>query len=108
MQRFFSKEFPMRRWYFGSAAVVCLPLALAFGPMLWSGDKTPVAAPATKLTRSRIDKVTVYPNSALVTREVEVPDGAGLVELTITPMPDQIVPNTMYSESGEGLRVLTT
>jgi hypothetical protein len=63
---------------------------------------------APKIARSKIDKVTVYPNSALVTREVDVPDGTGLVELTITPMPDQIVPSTMYSEGGDGLRILTT
>ena len=100
----------MRRWYLGSAAILCLPLAAAFGPMLWSGDKTELAAaPAvSQLGKSRIDKVVVYPNSALVTREVEVPDGAGLIELTVTPMPDRIVPSTMYSEAGENLRVLTT
>jgi uncharacterized protein (TIGR02231 family) len=64
--------------------------------------------PASRLAKSRIDKVTVYPNNALVTREVEVPAGNGLIELTIAPMPDQIVPSTMYSEGSEGLRVLTT
>ena len=61
-----------------------------------------------KIASSRIDKVTVYPNSALVTREVEVPAGDGLVELTVSPMPHQIVPATMYSEGAEGLRILTT
>src|SRR5207248_8185078 len=66
-------------------------------------------APAgSKIAKSSIDKVTVYPNSALVTREVEVPDGAGLIELTVTPMPEQIVASTMYSEGSDGLRVLTT
>jgi hypothetical protein len=100
----------MRRWYLGSAAILCLPFVAGFGPLLWSGDKAQEAAnpEAPKIARSRIDKVTVYPNSALVTREVDVPDGAGLVELTVTPMPDQIVPSTMYSEAGDGLRVLTT
>jgi hypothetical protein len=102
----------MRRWLLGSAVILGLPLVAAFGPVLWSGGKT--AAPeagnaaAPKIARSRIDKITVYPNSALVTREVEVPDGAGLIELTVTPMPDQIVPSTMYSEGSDGLRVLTT
>jgi hypothetical protein len=100
----------MRRRFFGSAAAVCVPLVAAFAPVLWSGALAEEAeAPAApKIARSRIDKVTVYPNSALVTREVEVPDGAGLIELTIAPMPDQIVPSTMYSEAGDGLRVLTT
>src|SRR5262249_41867641 len=52
--------------------------------------------------------VRVYPKNGLGTREVDVPDGTGLVELTVTPMPDQIVPSTMYSEGSDGLRVLTT
>jgi hypothetical protein len=99
----------MCRWFLRSTLVLYAFLAI-FGSLLWSGDaaKDAPAAPAVKLAKSRIDKVTVYPNNALVTREVEVPDGAGLIELTITPMPDQIVPSTMYSESGNGLRVLTT
>src|SRR5262249_11532532 len=102
----------MRRWYLGSAAILCLPVVSAFAPVLWSDDKAPAAAEparpsAPQMARSRIDKVTVYPNSALVTREIEVPAGTGLVELTVTPMPDRIVPSTMYSEGGGGLRVLT-
>ncbi len=100
----------MRRWYLGSAVILCLPLVAALGPVLWSGGKAQEATnpSAPKIAKSRIDKVTVYPNNALVTREVEVPAGNGLVELTVTPMPDQIVPSTMYSEAGDGLRVLTT
>jgi hypothetical protein len=103
----------MRRRLFGSAAMLCVPFVAGSAFMLWSGaaaqEGAAEAAPAApKIARSKIDKVTVYPNSALVTREVEVPDGAGLIELTITPMPDQIVPSTMYSEAGGGLRVLTT
>jgi hypothetical protein len=81
--------------------------------MIWSSGLAQEAQqadkqPAPKIAKSKIDKVTVYPQNALVTREVEVPDGSGLIELTITPMPDQIVPSTMYSEAGNGLRVLTT
>jgi hypothetical protein len=94
------------RWRFlGVAALLGMPLAAA--PLLWSQGAAPDAS-APKIARSRIDKVTVYPNTALVTREVDVPDGPGLIELTIAPMPDQIVPSTMYSEAGDGLRVLTT
>lgn len=105
----------MRRLLLGLAVVLALPL-MAFGPMLWSGGEKankaapqPVSAPAApKIATSRIDKVTVYPNSALVSREVVVPDGTGLIELTVSPMPDRIVPSTLYSEAGDGLRVLTT
>jgi hypothetical protein len=63
---------------------------------------------ATKQAKSRIDKVTVYPNNALVTREVEVPEGGGLIELVVNPMPEQMINGSMYSEGSEGLRVLTT
>ena len=104
----------MRRWYLCAAATVALGLVTAFGSILWSQNARTEAAKeaenaaASKIATSKIAKVTVYPNSALVTREVDVPDGAGLIELVVTPMPDQIVPSTMYSEGGDGIRVLTT
>src|SRR5436305_1310813 len=102
----------MRRWYIGSVAVVSLSMIVALGSALLSsgnaqGQQADKQA-ASKIAKSRIDKVTVYPNSALITREVEVPAGNGLVELVVTPMPEQIVPSTMYSEGGDGLRILTT
>jgi hypothetical protein len=103
----------MRRWYIGSATMLSLTLVAVFSFMILSNSKAQDAPQAdkqaaAKIAKSKIDKVTVYPNNALVTREVEVPDGAGLIELVISPMPDQIVPSTMYSEGGSGLRVLTT
>src|SRR5262249_45630164 len=52
--------------------------------------------------------VTVYPNSALVTREVDVPEGAGNIELVVTPLPPQTVDSSLYSEGTDGIRVLTT
>src|SRR5689334_12231416 len=42
-----------------------------------------------KVGTSRVTHVTVYPNSALVTREVEVPEGAGAFEVVVTPLPEQ-------------------
>ncbi len=104
----------MRRWYFSSAAIVSFALVAAVGFLARSHSQaqeaTSVAAapPAAKIATSRIDKVTVYPHNALVTREVEVPAGDGLIELTVVGMPDQIVPSTMYSEAWPGLHVLTT
>src|SRR5260221_14508679 len=100
----------MRRWYFVSAAILCFALLATFGPRLLSGGKAeePNTPAAAKIAKSRIDRVTVYPNSALVTREVDVPAGAGLIELVVAPMPTQIVPSTMYSEGAAGIRVLTT
>src|ERR1700694_4004855 len=100
----------MHRWYFVSAAILCFAMMARFGPRLLSGGKVeePNSPAAAKIAKSKIDRVTVYPNSALVTREVDVPDGAGLIELVVAPMPEQIVPSTMYSEGADGIRVLTT
>jgi hypothetical protein len=105
----FSKEFPMRRWYFGFAAIFALGLVAAFGPGLLPADGPkggPAAAP--KIASSKIAKVTVYFSGALVTREVDVPEGRGLVELVVSPMPEQIDANSVYTEGAEGIRVLTT
>ncbi len=104
----------MNRWYVSASAVLSLGLLAALGPALLSqgnpqdNAKPPDNPQASRIAKSKIAKVTVYPNSALVTREVEVPDGDGLVEMVVTPMPEQIVPSTMYSEGAEGIRVLTT
>src|SRR5438876_12005873 len=67
----------------------------------------PAPAPL-KSAASRIVGVTVYPNSALVTREVDVPEGAGNIELVVTPLPPQTVDSSLYSEGTDGIRVLTT
>src|SRR5436305_8042962 len=107
---FNSRSFAMRHWYFNFAAVLGVLALAALGGKLLSGDKAADvnAPPDAKIAKSRIDKVVVYPNSALVTREVDVPEGNGLTELVVAPMPEQIVPSTMYSEAGDGIRVLTT
>jgi hypothetical protein len=79
---------------------------------LWARSQDPPAAPgaeaAPKAAASRITHVTVYPNSALVTREVVVPTGTGSLELVVTPLPQHTVNSSLYSEGGDGIRVLTT
>jgi uncharacterized protein (TIGR02231 family) len=73
------------------------------------GDKVAVPVePAVKIAPSKVVAVTVYPNSALVTREVEVPAGAGNVEVTVSPLPPTTINGSLYTESAEGIRVLTT
>jgi hypothetical protein len=67
----------------------------------------PLDAPP-KLAPNRIVAVTVYPNSALVTREVDVPEGVGSFELVVSPLPTQTVNSSLYTEGTEGLRILTT
>jgi uncharacterized protein (TIGR02231 family) len=69
----------------------------------------PASSPAgQKLAVSRVVAVTVYSNSALVTREVEVPEGAGLQELTVTPLPPTTINGSLHGEGADGIRVMAT
>src|SRR5438045_3282654 len=61
-----------------------------------------------KVAASRLAHVTVYHGNALVTREVDVPPGAGLTELVVTALPPQTVNSSLYAEGTDGIRVLTT
>jgi uncharacterized protein (TIGR02231 family) len=63
---------------------------------------------APRIAASKITHVTIYPDSALVTREVEVPAGNGLHELVVNPLPEATISNSLYTESSESIRVLTT
>lgn len=94
----------------GGAVLACLLTSLKAQTDEPPGGP-PAAAPAEpppKAAPSRIVNVTVYPNSALVTREVEVPAGGGTAELVVTPLPQHTVTNSLYSEGSDGIRVLTT
>lgn len=66
------------------------------------------ATAPTKETTSKITHVTVYPGNALITREVVVPEGTGLMELLVNPLPPQVVDGSLYSEGNDGIRILTT
>ena len=72
------------------------------------GKEAQPGQPDVAVTPSRVAAVTVYPMTALVSREVEVPAGKGLVELTISPLPPSIIQSSLYSEGSDGVRVLTT
>ena len=61
-----------------------------------------------RASASRVSAVTVYQGSALVTRDVQVPVGNGIVELVVTPLPAQTIANSLYSEGSDGIRVLST
>ncbi len=56
-------------------------------------------------TRGAVDSVTVYRGQALVTRLVDVPGPAGLKELVITELPDEVLQGSIYAESAEGVEV---
>src|SRR5262249_22737071 len=95
----------MRSWLFLSALI----LPLGAGSAVWfarAEPTTPAAAPKT--AGSRISHVTVYQNTALVTREVDVPEGTGSMELVVATLPPQPVNSSLSSEGSAGIRVLTT
>src|SRR5262245_30668003 len=94
----------------GSLALGLGCLTMAFSARQDTGG-TPVAgkdADAPRIAASKISHVTIYPDSALVTREVEVPAGNGLHELVVNPLPEATISNSLYTESIDGIRVLTT
>lgn len=56
-------------------------------------------------TRGKIDAVTVYRGQALVTRIVDVAGPAGLNEIVVTELPQNVVPGSLFAESGEAMQV---
>src|SRR4051794_15664649 len=57
---------------------------------------------------SKVAAVTVYQDSALVTREVQTPASAGQMELVVSPLPPETIDSSLYSEGSDGIRILTT
>jgi hypothetical protein len=102
-------EHVMRKWLVLTVAVSVLSAATSvFFARAEPKEKAGTATAAPKTATSRIIQVTVYQNNALVTREVDVPEGEGSFELVVTPLPPQTVNNSLYSEGADGIRVLTT
>src|SRR5580658_7168113 len=60
-----------------------------------------------KTSPSKITGVTVYANTALVTREVTAPEGAGLTEVVVSPMPPYTMQSSLYAEGNDNIRVLS-
>ncbi len=53
----------------------------------------------------KVEKVIVYRGQAAVTRQISVEAPAGDVELTVTGLPEQIVPESLFAEAGDGTDV---
>jgi hypothetical protein len=98
-----------KRLYLSLGAGASLAAGLLAVTLL-TGAAEPRAAEADapKAAGNRIVAVTVYQPNALVTREVDVPEGAGVMELVVTPLPDAASEGTLYSEGTDNIRVLTT
>src|SRR5262245_26410891 len=92
-------------------AFAAVSLAVLFYSRAGASAPAPAAQAHTAVpttAASRIVNVTWYPDSALVTREVEVPAGERLMELVVSPLPEATLTSSLYAEAPEGLRVLTT
>jgi hypothetical protein len=76
-------------WGLGLALVVAASLA---------------AAGAEKKVTSKIESVTLYRGQALVTRAVTMPEGGGEMELVVSDLPSQVVPESLFA-SGDGVKV---
>ena len=105
----------IRRWWAAGLALTCAAgLARAQIPATVfadeEGGKPPVvgAERPVKTAASRVTAVTVYQGNAVVTRTVDVPEGKGLVEVIVTPLPAETINSSLYTEGTDGLRVLST
>lgn len=64
----------------------------------------PVSA-ATVTAPGKVTAVTVFQGQALVTRVIELPEDAGLVEAVVTDLPEQLLAGSLYAEPGDGVEV---
>ena len=56
-------------------------------------------------TEGRVSAVTVYQGQALVTREVEVPEAQGLLEVVVTNLPENVLPGSLFAEPTDGVQI---
>ncbi len=82
-----------------------LALAVALTATISRGQEPKVDP--VKPAPSRITAVTLYQNTALVTREVTLPEAAGLTEVVVSPLPPFTMESSLYAEGAEGTRVLS-
>ncbi|HYV39307.1 MAG TPA: mucoidy inhibitor MuiA family protein [Gemmataceae bacterium] len=97
----------MRKWLSIAAAVLGVGLVSGVGYTFLHGAPE-AAQEQPKIAVNKIAKVVVYPNSALVTREVDVPAGAGIIEVVVSSLPVRVISSSLYSEGTNGIRVLST
>ena len=100
-----------------AVGIVCAWTTLAHAQLEGKEKPEEVAAPApavedvpapAKPATSRIAAVTVYQGNALVTREVVVPEGRGVFELVVTPLPARTIDGSAFTEGPNGFRVLSS
>jgi len=63
----------------------------------------PPAEPAG--AKGKVEAVTLYRGQALVTRTVPVEGAAGRIELVVADLPQQVQPDSLFAEGGNGIEV---
>ncbi len=97
----------LRRLFFGAASLLGLGIAFALGTVALVGQEAKPVTVEVKPAPSRIASVTVYQNTALVTREVTVPEAAGTMEVIVSPLPAATLESSLYAEGTADIRVLS-
>lgn len=69
------------------------------------GLATGARAVETLEAHGTLDTVTVYRGQALVTRLVDIPGPAGLREVIVTDLPEQVVAGSIFAEGADGIEV---
>jgi hypothetical protein len=82
--------------------------AAPVAPAVASAAAPAAAPPVAKPAASKVVGVTVYLNTALVTREVTVPEAVGPAELVVSPLPAATMGESLFAEGADGVRVLSS
>src|SRR4051794_18631798 len=99
-----ARDAPPQAAFFWESPMICRSTAALL--ILLPAFAVAADPPAVKLAASKVTQVTVYQNSALVTRDVAVPEAQGVVEVIVSPLPPATVLTSLYAEGGTGMRVL--
>ena len=65
----------------------------------------PPLACAAAPVEGRVSAVTLYRGQAQVTRTVPIEGAAGRLEVVVSKLPEQIVPNSLFAEGGDGVEI---
>ncbi len=82
-------------------ASLCVVGWLAMAPARAATEKSP-EHPAVA---GRVVEVTFYRGQALVTRTIPVEEAKGGATLIVGPLPEQVVPQSLFAEGGEGVEI---
>lgn len=82
------------KWSFFGSLLLVLPLSVL-----------QYHAAAAEPVDGKVVEVTLYRGQALVTREVPLPAGKGENELVVSNLPEQILPDSLFAESGDAVEI---